>query len=180
MMIAGSGTIGLEILNDFPDVDSVYIPVGGGGLIGGVGSAVKALKPSVRVIGVQAEACPALQASFEAGKPVWVDAQPTICEGVAVPFIANEMYPMLRQVVDRVVLVSEEAVKAAIQRLANRNNLIVEGAGALSVAAVLATPAEQRGKAVCILSGSGIESETLVDILNQADDSGAASGEAKV
>ena len=164
-MIAGSGTIGLEIFHDMPDVETVYVPVGGGGLISGIGSALKAMKTSLRVVGVQSEACPSLQATFKAGRPTWVDAQSTICDGTAVPFVVDEMYPLLRQVVDETVLVSEEAVRKAIKRLSLRNKLIVEGSGALSVAAALATPPEERGKTVCIISGGSIDSYKLMEII---------------
>jgi len=164
-MIAGNGTIGLEIFHDMPDVDTVFVPVGGGGLISGIGSALKVLKPSLRVVGVQSEACSSLQATFEAERPTWVNAQTTICDGTAVPFIVDEMYPLLRQVVDEAVLVSEEAVKSAIKRLALRNKLIVEGSGALSVAAALSTPSEERGKTVCILSGGSIDFDKLKKII---------------
>jgi threonine dehydratase len=165
-MIAGSATIGLEIIEDCPDVEAVYVPVGGGGLVAGIGSAIKALKPSVRIVGVQAEACPALHASFAAGRPVWVDAQPTICEGVTVPFVSDEMYPLLRSVIDDVVLVSEDKVRQAIHRLAAHNSLVVEGAGALSVAAALAAE-PGRGKTVCILSGGKIEMAELAAIAGE-------------
>jgi threonine dehydratase len=165
-MIAGSATIGLEIIEDSPDVETVYVPVGGGGLVAGMGSVLKALKPSVRIVGVQAEACPALHSSFAAGRPVWVDARPTICEGVAVPFVSDEMYPLLRSVIDDVVLVSEGEVRRAIRVLASNNSFVVEGAGALSVAAVLADE-QRRGKTVCILSGGKIEMDELAAIVGQ-------------
>ncbi len=168
MMIAGSGTIGLEIITDLPDVDTVYVPVGGGGLISGVGSVLRALKPSVRVVGVQPEACPSLLSSFKAGKPMWVDVQPTICD-TAVPVVVNEMYPLLRQVVDDVVLVSEEAVRAAVKQLAVGNKLIIEGSGAMSLAAAIATPAHERGKTVCVLSGGNIDIDKLIAILTEAE-----------
>lgn len=164
-MIGGSGTIGLEIFHDMPDVETVYVPVGGGGLIGGIGSALKILKPSVRVVGVQSESCPSLHATFEASRPTWVDTLPTICDGTAVPFVVEEIFPLLRQVVDEAVLVSEEVVKSAIKRLALRNKLIVEGSGALSVATALSTPPEERGKTVCILSGGSIDSDKLKKII---------------
>ena len=86
MMITGNGTIALEILEDCPDVETVFIPVGGGGLIAGVGSVLKKLKPSVQIIGVQTEACPALHTAFEQGSPLWVDSQDTICEGGTIYF----------------------------------------------------------------------------------------------
>lgn len=168
-MIAGSGTIGLEIFHDMPDVETVYVPVGGGGLISGIGSALKALKPSLRVVGVQSEACPSLQATFKASKPTWVDAKSTICDGTAVPFVVDEMYPLLRKVVDEAVLVSEEAVRIAIKRLSLRNKLIVEGSGALSVAAALSTPSKERGKTVCILSGGSIDLDKLKKIIEMDD-----------
>lgn len=165
-MIAGNGTIGLEICADLPDVDTVYVPVGGGGLIAGVGSAVKAVKPRVRVVAVQPSACPALKASLEAGKPLWIEAQPTICD-TALPLVVDELFPLLQQVVDDVVLVSDEAVKQVVARLAMGNKLVVEAAGALSVAAALATPVEQRGKSVCILSGGSIGAARLIEIIRE-------------
>lgn len=163
---AGNGTIGLEILADLPDVNTVYIPVGGGGLICGVGSTLKEMKPSVRVVGVEPEACASLHKSFQVGKAVEITASESICDGVHVPWITDEMYPLLKQVVDDVVLVSEKAVKKALKHLMLRNKLVVEGAGALSVAAALKEPFEDRGKAVCILSGGSIDTDKLVAILN--------------
>ena len=162
----GHGSIGLEIIADLPDVDTVYIPVGGGGLICGVGSALKELKPAVRVVAVEPEACPALYESFQAGKGIEITVSETICDGVAVPLITDEMYPLLRRVVDDVVLVSEKAVKKAMKRLMLRNKLVVEGAGALSVAAAVREPFEERGKAVCLLTGGSIDTHKLVAILN--------------
>jgi threonine dehydratase len=166
-MMTGSATIGLEIFQDMPDVETVYVPVGGGGLISGIGSALKILKPSTKIIGVQSDTCPSLNATLEAGKPTWVESKPTICDGTAVPFVTDEMYPLLKQVVDRAVLVSEESVENAIRRLCLRNKLIVEGSGALSVAAALAEKPERRGKTVCILSGSSIDSKKLINIISQ-------------
>ena len=165
MMIAGNGTIGIELIDDLPDVDTVYVPVGGGGLIAGLGGALKALKPAVRIVGVQAEACPALHAAFEAGGPVWVEARPTICEGASAPLIVDEMLPLLRRVVDEVALVSDEAAASCVRMLALGNKLVVEGAGAMSLAAALATPARDRGKTVCILSGGSIGADRLQTIL---------------
>jgi len=165
-MIAGHGTIGLEIIEDLPDVQTVFVPVGGGALIVGVGGAVKELKPSVRIVGVQTRSYPSLQASFQAGKPVWIDPKPTICDGVAVPFVADQMYPLLRKIVDDVVTVPEEKVKAAIKQLMLKNKLIVEGAGALSIAAALEMPAERRGKTICLATGGSIGPEALSMIIS--------------
>lgn len=167
-VMTGHGSIGLEIVADWPEVESVFIPVGGGGLIGGVGAALKALSPSVRVFAVEPEGCPSLDASFRAGKPTSVDCH-TICDGVGVPYITEEMYPLLRQVVDEVVLVPEKAVQAAIKRLALRDKLVVEGAGALSLAAALAVPARRRGRSVCLLTGGNIDAELLSSILSDPE-----------
>ena len=170
-MISGHGTIGLEILEDYPEVETVFVPVGGGALICGIGAALKALKPSVRVIGVQGEENPSLAASFEAGQPTWVEHRPTVCEGASIPLVVAEMYPLLRELLDDVCLVSEEAVKAAIKRLVLQNKLLAEGAGAESLAAAQATPAKERGKSVCVVSGGSIGVELLRTILG--DDQGS-------
>ncbi len=164
-VMIGHGTIGQEIISDFPEVDSVYVPVGGGGLMGGLGSALKALKPTVRVVAVEPAGCPALHESLRQGKPVSVECN-TMCDGVAVPYITEEVFPILRDLVDSVELVTEDAVKATIKRLALRNRIIVEGAAALPVAAALATPAEQRGKTVCVVTGGSIDTDKLTAILN--------------
>ncbi len=166
-IVAGHGTIGLELIEDLPDVQTVFVPVGGGALISGIGAAIKAMKPSVRIIGVQTESYPSLQASFQAGKPVRIDPKPTICDGVAVPFVPDQMYPLLRKVVDDAVTVSEEKVKAAIKLLMLENRLVVEGSGALSVAAALDMPAEEQGKTVCIVTGGSIGAEALSAILSE-------------
>ena len=166
LMVAGNGTIGLEILDELPGVDTIYVPVGGGGLVAGVGSAVKAANAGVRIVAVQPEACPALKASFDAGKPVWVDAQPTLCD-TALPLAIDETFQLLSQVVDEVVLVNEQQIRSALRHLALENKLIVEGAGALSVAAALATPEDERGSSVCILSGSSMPLDKLTEILSE-------------
>jgi threonine dehydratase len=145
-------------------VDSVFVPVGGGGLIAGVGAAVKARKPGVRVIAVEPAGCPALHESLRRGEPATVECR-TLCDGVAVPYITAEMFPLLRELVDSVVLVSEEAVRATIRRLALDNRLIAEGAAALSVAAALAMPLEERGSSVCLVTGASIDARVLTEIL---------------
>jgi len=164
----GHGTMALEILADLPEVEAVYVPVGGGGLIAGVGTALKLLAPRVRVVAVEPTTCAALHASLEAGRPARVACK-TMCDGVAVPYITDEMFPILREVVDDVRLVPEAAVRASIRRLALRDRLVVEGAGALALAAALADPAAPAGRTVCLVTGGSIDTATLVDILN--DDS---------
>lgn len=160
----GHATLGAEIVADVPDVNTVYVPVGGGGLMCGTGSAIKALKPNARVIAVEPEQCAALHESLRQGRPASVECK-TICDGVAVPYLTDEVFSVLKDLVDDVVLVPEQAVKDTIRRLALGNRIIVEGAGTLSVAAALAVPHEQRGKTVCIVTGGSIDTNKLIDIL---------------
>ena len=162
-MLAGSGTIGIEILDELPELKAVYIPVGGGGLVAAIGSVIRELRPAVEVIGVQSTGCPSLGAALEAGRPTWVQAGETICDGTMVPVVVDEMYPLVSSVVDRVVLVSEDDVRTAIARLALGNKLVVEGSGAMSVAAALG---ERRdGPVACIVSGGSIGADRLAEIL---------------
>ena len=165
-VMIGHGTLGAEIVAELGDVDSVYVPVGGGGLLGGVGSALRAWKPSVRIVAVEPEGCPSLHAALEAGAPVTVDCD-TICDGVAVPYITEEMFPLLRELADDVVLVSEAEVRATIRRLVSANHIVAEGSGALALAAALRTPFEERGNTVCLVTGGSIDPEKLAAILSE-------------
>lgn len=162
---AGHGTIGLEIIADLPEVETVYVPVGGGGLISGVGNALKLLNPEIRVVGVESEACASLYASFEEGKGVQIKGGDSICDGSAVPLITEEMYPLLRNLVDDSVTVSEKAVKKTMKTLMLKHKLIVEGSGALATTAALQEPLESRGKSVCLITGGSIDTEKIVAIL---------------
>ena len=166
-MIAGHGTLGLEIADDLGEVDSVFVPVGGGALVAGVASVLKTLVPNTIVYGVQAEVNSALAAAFDTGGPVWIDFQKTVVEGASTPVITHNMYPMLRDLVDEVVLVSEDEVKRTMRRLAVSDKLVTEGAGAASVAAVLKTDQRRRGRAVCIVSGASVDPALLREVLNQ-------------
>lgn len=167
-VMIGHGSLGLEILRDLPGVDTVYVPVGGGGLLGGVGSALKAAKPSVRVVAVEPAGCPSLHAARAAGHPVDV-ACDTMCDGVAVPYITDEMYPLLTELADDCVLVGEDEVRAAIRLLARSAHLIAEGSGALALAAALRTPPEERGTSVCLVTGGSIDPTQLATILEESD-----------
>jgi len=162
---AGHGTMGLEILADLQDVETVYVPVGGGGLITGVGNALKLVNPEVRVVGVESEACASLYHSFDAGKAVQIHGSETICDGSNVPMITEELYPLLRRVVDDSVTVSEKDVKKTLKVLMMKHKLIVEGSGALATAAALHESVEGRGKSVCIISGGSIDPEKIVSVL---------------
>lgn len=163
-VLTGHASLGLEILEDCPEVETVFVPVGGGGLFAGVASALRAWKPSVRVVAVEPAGCPHVAAAFRAGHPVDVPCR-TMCDGVAVPYLTAEMFPLLRELAAEVVAVTEEEVRAAIRRLAEANHLIAEGAGALALAAAWKTPLEQRGETVALVTGGSLDSARLAEIL---------------
>jgi threonine dehydratase len=165
-VMIGHGGLGLEIMDDAPDVDSVFIPVGGGGLLSGVGSAIKAVNPSVRIYAVEPEGCPALHSSIDQGQPMTVECK-TICDGVAVPYITDEMFPLLNELIDDVLLVSERSVRAAIRSILWHNKMVAEPAGALALAAALQVPPKQRGKSVCLVTGGSIGFELMMEILQE-------------
>ncbi len=164
-MLAGSGTIGMELLEALPVLKAVYVPVGGGGLIAAIGSVVKEVRPDIEVVGVQSTACPSLGAAMEADMPTWVQAGETICDGTTVPVVVDEMFPLVRSVVDRVVLVPEDRVRAAIAHLALGNKLVAEGSGAMALAAALGD--RRDGPVACIVSGGSIGADRLARILRE-------------
>ena len=162
-VIAGQGTIGLEILEDAPDVRLVVVPIGGGGLIGGIAAAVKAKAPRVRVVGVQAAAAPACVESLRGGRRVAVRPRPTVADGIAVGRPGKLPLELIRRYVDDVVTVDEEDITRTMVLLLERCKQVVEGAGAAALAALMAGKAGQpRGKAVAILSGGNID-PTVID-----------------
>jgi threonine dehydratase len=167
-MIAGHATIGLEIAEDLPDVETVYVPVGGGALAAGVGCAIGRLNPGTRIVGVQTESYPALARSLHEGRPVWIEPRPTICDGVAVPFVTDELFPLLRETVDSVAVVTEARVRETVRLLAQEAGLVAEGAGALALAAALDTPREERGLSVCLVTGGNLPGALLEEILGAA------------
>jgi threonine dehydratase len=167
-VILGHASLGLEILEECPEVDTVYVPVGGGGLIAGVASALRAVQPAVRIVAVEPRGCPSLHDAIRADKPVTVESR-TMCDGVAVPYITEEMFPLLRDLVDDVVLVSEDGVRSAIRLLARANHLVVEGAGALATAAAIESPLEERGTTVCLVTGGSIDALKFAEILQERD-----------
>jgi threonine dehydratase len=166
---AGHGTIGLEIFEDLPEIETVYVPVGGGGLITGVGNSLKLLKPGVRVVGVESEACPNLSESFKAGKGVTVSVGDTVCEGTAAPLITEEMYPILKELVDESVTVSEKAVKKSMKDIMLTHKLIVEGSGALAYTAAMQDEHVDRGKSVCLVTGGTVDARKIVSILTDPE-----------
>lgn len=165
-VMIGHGSMGLEIMDDASDANAVFIPVGGGGLLGGVGSAIKAVNPSVRIYAVEPEGCPALRSAVDHGQPITVECK-TICDGVAVPYITDEMFPLLNELIDDVLLVSEHAVRTAIRSILWRNKMLAEPAGALALAAALQMPPTDRGKSVCLVTGGSIGVELLMEIVQE-------------
>ena len=163
-VMAGNGTIGLEILEDLPDVDAVIIPYGGGGLSSGIASALRALKPNTRVYAVEVETAAPLAASLRAGAPVSVDYVPSFVDGIGGKSVLPEMWDRVRELLDDSLVVSLDEIRFAIRLLAERQRVIAEGAGAASAAAALSGKAGG-GKVVCVVSGGNIESSVLAEIL---------------
>ena len=165
-IIAGQGTAGLEIVQDRPDVKTVVVPVGGGGLAAGVALAVKETRPDVRVIGAEPENAASMLRSFEAGKPVKLTQCHTLADGVAVKSPGDLTYKLCRRYLDGVVTVSENEIAAAILAMLERSKMLVEGAGAVSLAALIARP-ELDGPAVAVVSGGNIDVNILERIIEK-------------
>ncbi|MDT0202259.1 threonine ammonia-lyase [Nocardioides sp. AE5] len=156
-IVAGQGTAGLEVLEQAPDVRTVLVPTGGGGLVAGMAIAIKALDPTVRLVGVQAEGAAAFPASLLAGEPVALEQMSTMADGIAVGRPGDVPFRAIRGCVDEVVTVSEESLSRALLSLAERAKLVVEPAGAAAVAALLDDPSHFTTPAVAVLSGGNID-----------------------
>ncbi|HVT16978.1 MAG TPA: pyridoxal-phosphate dependent enzyme [Thermoanaerobaculia bacterium] len=163
-VMAGNGTIGLEILEQLPDVDTVLVPYGGGGLSCGIAAALRALQPRVRIFGCEVATAAPLAASLAAAAPREVDYQPSFVDGIGGKGLLAEIWPLARRLLDGALVVPLAAIAAAIKLLAERNRIVAEGAGAASVAAALAGVAGAR-KVVCIVSGGNIDTAKLAAIL---------------
>jgi threonine dehydratase len=163
-VMAGNGTIGLEILEDLPDPDAVLIPYGGGGLTVGIASAIRALHPETKIYAVEPETGAALAAALAAGGPSEVDYRPSFVDGAGSRAVLEPMWPLVSELVDGAISVSPEETAAAVRLLAGRARVVAEGAGALAVAAALSGRAGS-GKLVCIVSGGNINLATLAEIL---------------
>jgi len=157
-VVLGQGTVAFEILEQVPDVAAIVAPVGGGGLIAGMGAAVKQLRPSVRVIGVQTEASAAIYHSLRAGHMVQVPDLPSIADGIAGNIDLDSItFSLIQQYVNDVVLVSEEQIKAAMEHLLLKEKLVAEGAAAASAAAVMFNKIEVEGKIVAVITGGNVD-----------------------
>ncbi|MBQ9008958.1 MAG: threonine ammonia-lyase, partial [Clostridia bacterium] len=167
MVIAGQGTIGLEIMDDLPDVDTIVVPIGGGGLASGVAAAVKMLHPGVRVIGVQAAGAAGMKASFEAGHVVCLPSAKTIADGIAVKQPGELTFEMCRKYLDEIVTVDDDEIAQAILYLMDNGKMVAEGAGAAPVAAILNHKIECRGNIVALVSGGNIDVTMISRIIEK-------------
>ncbi len=167
-VIAGQGTIGLELLDQMPDVDAVSVPIGGGGLISGVAFAIKSLNPNIKVYGVQASGAPSMYQSIQDGKIECLDSVSTIADGIAVKEPGPHTFAYCQKYVDEIVTVTDDEISAAILSLIEKQKLIAEGAGAASVAAAMFNKVPIKGKKViCLVSGGNIDVTILSRVIKR-------------
>jgi threonine dehydratase len=169
-IIAGQGTCALEILEQVPDVDVVIASIGGGGWLGGMAVALKALKPSVRVVGVESAALPKMQAALDAGRPVTIAPATTIADGIAVKRAGERTLPLFEKYVDQIIAVDDEEVANAILLLIEREKTVAEGAGAAAAAALLQKKVPRLTpdtKVVCAISGGNIDVNLIARIIER-------------
>ena len=167
MVIAGQGTIGLEIMDDMPDVRTIVVPIGGGGLASGVSAAVKMLHPDVRVVGVQASGAAGMKASIEAGHVVELDSAKTIADGIAVKKPGELTFELCSRYVDEIVTVDDDEIAQAILLLMERGKMVAEGAGATAVAAIMSRKFDVSGKVVAVISGGNIDVTMISRIIEK-------------
>ena len=166
-VIAGQGTIGLEILEQVPDVEQIIVPIGGGGLISGIATAVKSMRPNVKVIGVQAATVPSMFVSFRSGMITTVKDGPTIADGIHVLTPGDLTFRLVQQYVDDIVTVSEDEIAAAIVALLEGRKTLAEGAGATTVAACLFDKVDTSLKTAVVVSGGNVDITTLSRIITK-------------
>lgn len=167
-VIAGQGTIGLEVLEQLPEVEAIVVPIGGGGLIGGVACAVKEARPQVRIVGVQTERLASMLRAVEHGAPVTLPAQATIADGIAVRRAGDRTLPLVQRYVDEIVTVDEEEISSAILVLLEKEKTLAEGAGAAALAALLQGKTSLRSeKTVALVCGGNIDVTLLSRIIER-------------
>jgi len=168
LVMAGQGTIGLELLRELPDLANVLVPIGGGGLISGIASAIKATHPHVRLIGVEAAAAPSMHYSLKKERLMETPLAFSLADGIAVKKVGKKTFPIVRELVDDVLLVEEEEIAQAIVALLERTKLLVEGAGAVTLAALTnGKTGNLSGKTVCLLSGGNIDVRTIAIVVER-------------
>ena len=167
-VIAGQGTVALEILEDMPKVDAIVVPIGGGGLISGIAYTIKNLKSKIKVYGVQAEGAPSMYRSVKEGAPITLDEVNTIADGIAVKHPGTLTYELTKKYVDDIFTVSEDEIATAIVTLLERKKMVAEGAGAVSVAAAMFNKLPLKDKnVVCIVSGGNIDVNKLSRVITR-------------
>jgi threonine dehydratase len=168
-IIAGQGTLGLEILADLPEVDAVLIPVGGGGLAAGAALAIKSSQPRIKIFGVQSRLVPSAQAAFAAGHPVAVPGAPTLADGINVTCLGQQTFPVLRQHLDGLTLVSETEIADAVLLLLEKKKILSEGAGAVPAAALLqaSTGLDLGRRVVLVISGGNMDIPLLERVVQR-------------
>ena len=168
-VIAGQGTIGMEIIEDLEDVDMVIVPIGGGGIASGIAKAVKSLKPSVKMVGVEAENAASMLEAVKQGCPCTIKTTPTIADGIAVARAGQLTCEMIKDYVDEIVTVSEDDIARAILFLMEKGKVVAEGAGATPVAALLAGKIKEQGQNICcVISGGNSDINMIERIINKA------------
>jgi len=168
-VIAGQGTIGLEILTQLEDVDAVLVPIGGGGILAGISTAIKAIKPSVKIIGVEAAHAPCMKCAIEKGEVYTIDSKATIADGIAVRRAGELTYEIIKENVDEFVTVTEAEIARAVLLLLEKGKIVAEGAGAVSVAALLNNSLDLKGKnIVSVISGGNLDVNLMERIINKA------------
>jgi threonine dehydratase len=175
-VMAGNGTIGLEILEDAPDVDAILVPFGGGGLSCGIASAVRAVKPSARVYAAEVETFAPFTAALAHEQPTTIAPTRSFVDGIGGKTVFAEMWPLARELIAGSVVASLAEIASAIRLLAERNRIVAEGAGAAPVAAALNRPIDAK-TIVCVVSGGNIDSDVLATILRGEIPQGALNGQ---
>nr|WP_309100004.1 threonine/serine dehydratase [Fredinandcohnia onubensis] len=165
-VIAGQGTIGLEILNELPEVEQVIVPIGGGGLISGIAIAIKSIKPDVKVIGVQPEGSNAYYESWKTGKLTKILDSTTIADGLSLKNPEPYMFNLMQKWVDEIICVKEDTIKAAINDFLFLGKVLVEGSGAVTLASIMENQIEKQKRTVVIASGSNIDKYRLLSIIH--------------
>ena len=168
-IIAGQGTIGLEILEALPDVDLVICPIGGGGLLSGIATVLKSLRPVVKLVGVQTKCCPSASYALKAGKPITIESRPSVADGISVRKTGEIPFNVLRDALDDLILVDENTIISAILMLLERKKILVEGAGAVSLAALMggSMRLSSKTKVVLVISGGNLDSSILDRIIHR-------------
>jgi threonine dehydratase len=164
-VMAGNGTIGIEIVADLPEVDAVLVPFGGGGLVTGIATAIRALAPGAKVFGCEVSTSTPLTAALAAREPVVVDRTPSFVDGIGGRGVLPEMWPLVSALLDGALVAELAEVASAVRLLVERARVVAEGAGAVPVAAALAGRGGN-GRVVCVVSGGNIDLRTLIELLS--------------